>query len=221
MIKLLLSIIYGALIGFEREKHGRPAGIRTHSLVSLGSCLTMQVSIHMYDLFKVYNTINYSSGVDPSRIASMVMTGIGFIGAGVILKTKRGNIWGLTSAACLWISASIGLAIGCGYIELATITVLLAISVLLGIKYIEKYLIKDKYYKVELKVVNSLNPIDKIERLFKVFNITIVRKAIKINIVDKTVNYCMTLKSKEEINSYVLKKLTDNSILGILEVDIR
>src|SRR5512137_519372 len=112
LAKLLLAALLGGVIGLEREIHGRPAGFRTHLLVSLGSCLYVITSIHFYTLFGNFSG-NLPVGVDPGRVAAQVVTGIGFLGAGAIIREKY-SVRGLTTAACLWIAAAIGVACGVG-----------------------------------------------------------------------------------------------------------
>jgi putative Mg2+ transporter-C (MgtC) family protein len=104
--KLAAALVLGGLIGLEREAHHRPAGFRTHMIVCLGACLFMLVSLHMSEMDP--------RNADPGRIASQVIPGIGFLGAGTILKTGL-SVKGLTTAACLWTAAAIGLAVGAGY----------------------------------------------------------------------------------------------------------
>ena len=123
MIRLCLSVLFGGMVGLERELHGRAAGLRTHIMVSLGSCLIMLTSLYV---FAIYNKV---ASVDPSRIAAGVITGIGFLGAGTILRGGEG-IRGLTTAASLWVVAAIGLAVGIGFISAATMTTALSLSVL-------------------------------------------------------------------------------------------
>jgi hypothetical protein len=101
--KLLVAIIAGGAVGFERELRGKPAGLRTNILICLGSALLMDLSVRIAD--------DYNG--DPGRIAAQVVTGIGFLGAGTILHT-RGTITGLTSAATIWVVAAIGLTAGAG-----------------------------------------------------------------------------------------------------------
>lgn len=102
LLRLLLATGLGALVGYERERAGKPAGVRTHSMVSLGAALFTVVSLYGFD------------GVgDPGRVAAQIVVGIGFLGAGAILHA-RGNVHGLTTAATLWVTAAIGLAVGVG-----------------------------------------------------------------------------------------------------------
>ncbi|MDR0880337.1 MAG: MgtC/SapB family protein [Clostridioides sp.] len=123
IIKLLVSLVLGGLVGMEREKRHQFAGFRTHILIALGACISSIVSIQLVHQF--------SSG-DPTRIPGQVLTGIGFLGAGTILKTKTG-IKGLTTAAGVWTTACIGIAIGCGFYKLAVlgcISIMLTLHVL-------------------------------------------------------------------------------------------
>lgn len=134
ILKLILSAIIGGIIGLEREMAEKPAGVRTNSLICLGSTLIMIVSIYVHQ--------NYGTqGADPARIAAHVIAGIGFIGAGVILQS-RGSVRGLTTAATIWAVAGIGLAIGCGFYAAALVSACIILIVLLIIGRIEKIIIK-------------------------------------------------------------------------------
>ena len=113
IIKIVLAFILGALVGFEREISRKPAGLRTNSLVGLGAAL---FTILSYDAFP---------GGDPSRIAAGVVVGVGFLGAGTIVKTKE-KVRGLTTAATLWTVASIGVTVGAGYYALGIVATALA-----------------------------------------------------------------------------------------------
>jgi putative Mg2+ transporter-C (MgtC) family protein len=134
MLRLLLSLILGGLIGLERQLHRRAAGLRTHILVCLGSCLIMLTSMYVFDIYKGIVSL------DPSRIAAGVITGIGFLGAGAIIRESEG-IKGLTTAASLWVVAGIGLSTGCGFYIASFFTTLLALIVLLFLGRIEKELL--------------------------------------------------------------------------------
>lgn len=111
--RLLLGTLLGGIIGFERQTHGRPAGFRTQLLVCVACVLLMLISEHYYSLNATGAGGAGYVRFDPTRIAAGAMTGVGFLGAGVILKTGL-SIQGLTTAACIWIVAAIGLAIGAG-----------------------------------------------------------------------------------------------------------
>ena len=122
--KLVLSAFLGMLVGLERQMHHKPAGMREHGLVCMGSCLFAIVSLSF-------------TGGDVSRIASGVVTGIGFLGAGTILHLK-GKVVGLTTAAELWVIAAIGLAVGIGLYTISTITTLLVLLMLVSGRFLEK-----------------------------------------------------------------------------------
>lgn len=110
-IRLIVALIFGSLIGFERAYKNKAAGIRTHALVCLGSALVM-----------VLSSLNEGPYKDPMRLAAQVVSGIGFLGAGVIWKDRRNVKRGLTTAANLWITSAIGLTIGYGAIDIAILT---------------------------------------------------------------------------------------------------
>ncbi|MDD5069201.1 MAG: MgtC/SapB family protein [Candidatus Omnitrophica bacterium] len=118
MLRLTLAFVLGGIIGLEREKKGGWAGLRTHILVCLGSCLIMVVSVHIFD---VYRTL---APIDPGRIAAGVVTGIGFLGAGTIIRSREG-VKGLTTAASIWMSSAIGLSVGSGFIAAAVFSTFL------------------------------------------------------------------------------------------------
>ena len=133
MIRLILATVLGGLVGLERQIHQRSAGLRTHILVSLGSCLIMLTSLYVFD---IYNKI---TPLDPSRIAAWVITGIGFLGAGAIIREKE-KVIGLTTAASLWVVAGIGLAIGCGFYIAGFFTTVIALAVLFCLRVFERFL---------------------------------------------------------------------------------
>lgn len=146
--RLLLASVLGGLIGLEREIHGRPAGFRTHLLVSLGSCLFCVTSIEIYEIFGNFSGTG-PVGVDPGRIAAQVVTGIGFLGAGAIIR-ERASIRGLTTAACLWVAAALGVACGIGLYQLAVFVTVVALVNLLLLKQVEKKLDRDTYVMVRV-----------------------------------------------------------------------
>lgn len=118
VIKLVLGVFLGGVLGFEREVHYKPAGLRTHMLVALGSTL-----------FTILSISAFGPTADPSRVASYIVIGIGFIGAGTIMQIKE-RVIGITTAASLWVAAAIGMSTGLGLYLLASVTTLIAIITL-------------------------------------------------------------------------------------------
>ena len=128
-VRVILALLCGGIIGTERGRQGRAAGMRTHILVSLGAALTAMIGIYMVDA-------GFSS--DPMRIAAQVVSGIGFLGAGTILLKGRFQITGITTAAGLWCTAAIGLSFGVGFYEGAFIVfgvAILTVTILHKIEY--------------------------------------------------------------------------------------
>ncbi len=128
IIRLVGAVILGAAFGFEREIHGRPAGLRTHILVCLGASLVMLISMY-----------GFGEKSDPARLAAQVISGIGFLGAGAIIR-EGGDIKGITTAATLWIAAIVGLAIGNGMYFAAAIATIVSIVLLVFLRIFERKL---------------------------------------------------------------------------------
>jgi putative Mg2+ transporter-C (MgtC) family protein len=118
LVRLLVATILGALVGYEREHKGKPAGVRTHGMVALGAALFTLVSVY-----------GFAGNHDPGRVAAQVVTGIGFLGAGAILHLRR-SVQGLTTAASLWVTAAIGLAVGVGMLAMSAATAILVFLLL-------------------------------------------------------------------------------------------
>ena len=130
-IRLLISFLLGAVIGVERQLRRREAGLRTFALICVGSTLAMLLSIWIPQIYP-----DFLNG-DPGRIAAQVLTGIGFLGAGAIIQS-HGSVHGLTTAACIWVVAVIGLAVGAGMYLPAVITTFITVSVLVSLEKLEK-----------------------------------------------------------------------------------
>ncbi|MBM3249505.1 MAG: MgtC/SapB family protein [Candidatus Omnitrophica bacterium] len=133
IMRLTLTMVLSGLIGLERQLHRRAAGLRTHMLVSMGSCLIMLTSLYVFDIYKD------KAAPDPARIAAGVITGIGFLGAGTIIREPEG-VRGLTTAASLWVVAGIGLAVGCGFFNAGIYTTVLTVIALFFMRYIEGFI---------------------------------------------------------------------------------
>ena len=131
LLRIIFSIILGSIIGLERELTNKSAGLRTQIMVCLGSCLFTILSIYG---FSTAVTL-YPLG-DPSRVAAQIITGIGFIGAGTVLRQGL-TVTGLTTASTLWIVAAIGMACGCGKLNIAVVSTILAVAILVLIRMFE------------------------------------------------------------------------------------
>lgn len=130
IFKLLLSLILGSVVGFERKRKGQPAGLRTFALISMGATLAMLVSIYICQEY-----VGLKNG-DPGRIAAQVITGVGFLGAGAIIQMK-GSVRGLTTAAGIWMVSTIGLAVGVGLYMLSILATLLILFILVQLERFE------------------------------------------------------------------------------------
>ena len=119
VLRILLAAGLGAAIGYQRERYGKPAGLRTHILICVGAAL-----------FTVASSHGFGIGADPSRVAAGIVAGIGFIGAGAIIRRGEGIVAGLTAAATIWIVAAIGVAAGAGLYLLSGVTTAVALAVL-------------------------------------------------------------------------------------------
>jgi len=139
ILRLVVAALLGSVIGMERERLNWVAGLRTHMLVAVGSCLAMIVSV--YGFSEVLGKSNIQ--LDPSRVAAQVVSGIGFLGAGTIFFWRKEVIRGLTTAAALWAVASIGLAIGGGLYTAGITTTLLVLIILALMKPLEKKIFKN------------------------------------------------------------------------------
>ncbi len=199
LIRLLLASAFGGLIGLERERKDWAAGLRTHMMVSVGSCLIMIVSA--FGFSDILGTENVS--LDPSRVASQVISGIGFIGAGTILFLKQGAIRGLTTASGLWTVAAIGLATGGGLYFAAGATTIIALIILWALKPLEQVYFR-KYKPIILRITsNPDSESDFIKRLLE-------NKEIKIQ----------SINLERNDNEYIYDLKFDHTELSNLELII-
>lgn len=205
LIRLALAVLAGGIIGFERAFHGRPAGIRTHSLVCAASSLLMLLTVFQWDLLAdmPLETIR----VDPTRMAQGIMTGIGFLGAGVIMQEKL-TIRGLTTAAAIWMTASIGIIIGMGLVSAAAIATLFTLLILSLFGWIERLLPTQRYAHMSIKTRtdSSLGRNDIMSTVAS-YNIKCAAPSYYLEDAGQTLRYDFTLRS---INSDNFVKLAEN-----------
>jgi putative Mg2+ transporter-C (MgtC) family protein len=169
IINLILALFLSGLIGFEREQHDRPAGLRTHVLVGTGATIIMMISLAMHNIH-VEN--------DAGRIAAQVVSGVGFLGAGTIIK-EGFSVKGLTTAASLWATAAIGLAIGGNFYFLAVLTTLFVIVSLYLLNSIEFNKHSQKYRRLEFRLKNENEILSKISNILNTDQLRIRGMKIK------------------------------------------
>lgn len=144
MLRVCLAMAVGGILGFEREKKGRPAGFRTYMLVAMGAALTVILSQYLVLMQETHWAELYVVGTqstDASRFAAQVINGVGFLGAGTVIVTGRQQVKGLTTAAGLWASACMGIAIGAGFYECVLVAVLLVVFCMKLLPALEEFMI--------------------------------------------------------------------------------
>lgn len=211
IIRLLLAVILGGVIGYERESHSKEAGLKTHILVCVGSALIMIVS--QYGFSEVLGTY---VNVDPSRIAAQVVSGIGFLGAGVIFKDNS-SIKGLSTAAGVWCVAAIGLVVGSGMYILgvcSTIIILIVFSVLsrIGRKFYNNHL--------EIQIKTNSNGYQSFKEFLEDNNAIIL--STKVTLVDNEItisNFKFKIKTNNEAKDIIAKvENSENITLEFFEI---
>jgi len=217
MFRLLFASFLSGLIGIEREVHGRAAGFRTHLLVGVATCLLMIVSEYF---FKNYGALSSGMAVrtDPARVAAQIVVGIGFLGAGVIIKSGR-MVRGLTTAACLWMVAGVGMAVGAGlYAPAVTVTVIALFNLLL-LKQIERLIKKEQFYTLIIHASNSRENPRKIKDIIQEYKMRIVSRRIEANSVTGNSRYEYVISTNRALDYEAL--VGDFLVLpDILQVNI-
>ena len=192
--KLLLSLLLGATIGIERRRKGQIAGLRTFALISMGATLAMLISIYIPQEY-----LGLKNG-DPGRIAAQVVSGVGFLGAGAIIQMK-GSVRGLTTAAGIWMTACIGLAVGAGMYLISIIATLLIIFILVNIERIEQrhnFLWESKIIRV--KTHGIFEDIEQLRQLLKINDIHISDEFMKFDYEDNETIVNFMVRSKNDID---------------------
>jgi putative Mg2+ transporter-C (MgtC) family protein len=210
LIKLIISAGLGGIIGLQRERAERPAGFRTHVLVCVGSTLIMLVSSEAF---------KGNPAVDPTRIAAGVVTGIGFLGAGTIIR-QGSIVKGLTTAASIWVVSAIGLAVGIGYYLGAVITTIMVFLVLAIFKIVEdKYLSKPEEFKINIEFDESIGNLANLENELNFLGIKLVSTKIESHLRDNLISLELTVAAKKKIG--VLETLKQVSrIKGVIKAAV-
>ena len=198
-VRLLASLVVGGLIGLERSYHGRPAGFRTHSLVCLSTSLLMLVT--------VYETRWFSSiapgriSLDPTRMAQGIMTGIGFLGAGTIIKDGP-SVRGLTTAASIWITAAIGILIGIGFYFPAAVATILTLGTLSVFRWIENQIPAQFYAQFVIRFArNEAMPEIEMRRVLGNYGFTIANLNYRLDVESDSFEYQMVIRTNSEDNA--------------------
>ena len=192
LLRLLAALGGGALIGYERSFHGRPAGLRTHVLVCLASSLLMLVTVYEMHWVK---TGPDEIRLDPTRMAQGIMTGIGFLGAGVIVKEGL-NVRGLTTAASIWITSAIGILAGVGLYMPMAISVLMTLIVLSVFRWVEMKVPTQSYFNFDVKYAKegTLSEED-MRALIKQHDFSIANLSYRLEAEGRVLRHSMTLKT--------------------------
>lgn len=175
LFRLMLSLLLGGIIGLERKRKGQVAGARTFALISMGATLAMLISIYIPQVY-----LGLKNG-DPGRVAAQVITGVGFLGAGAIIQTK-GSIRGLTTAAGIWMVATLGLAVGVGLYMIAVIATLLILFTLVALDRYERRSHLDREGKIiHLRVREILEDLSPYEELLAEYDVSLHNMLIEYN----------------------------------------
>ena len=177
--RILFAAVLGALIGLERDIRGRSAGLRTNILVSVGSSVFMLLSIGIAERYAASGAID----ADPTRIAAQIITGIGFLGAGAIIRDGL-TIKGLTTAATLWVAASIGMSAGAGFYNLAFVITIIALIALSSAEYIDRSKRQERVLKLRFP---TQIPIENIRKIIDEVDLNMLCYDYKLDNVNNTV----------------------------------
>ena len=199
IVRMALAVLAGGAIGIERGRHGRAAGLRTHSLVCLGACVASIVGLYVSEI------LGYSN--DPLRVGAQVISGIGFLGVGTILAKGRFNVTGLTTAAGLWATATVGLAFGMGGYIIATAGMILILIVFSTLSHVESWV--NRHHR-RLGIYIELS------------NVTYVSEAIKRLTADFSVRDVQTTPPRSALPNHVgleaIMHINDSSAEYIREI---
>ena len=202
LVRVLAALIAGASIGFERTFHGRPAGFRTHSLVCLASSLLMLVTVYQNQWMIVVPLDAIRT--DPTRMAQGIMTGIGFLGAGVIFKEGL-TVRGLTTAASIWVTAAIGILIGIGFYFAATVGTVATLAILAAFRFIERRLPAEFYAHHSLTFERGAVMAEgDLRRLIGEHGFSIAHLSYRLRDSGKLFQYGMVIKSGDRRNAEAL-----------------
>jgi len=197
--RLLLALLAGGIIGIERAYHGREAGFRTHTLVCVSSSLLMVLMVFQWQLIpaEFIDTVR----TDPTRMAQGLMTGIGFLGAGVIIKEGL-SVRGLTTAASIWMTASIGIVIGLGFYFPAAVATTITVVILSLFRWFEKLIPSQKYARFSINLLRTEGTMDEeaLKKLLEQLNLKAFDISYTLRDKGSYLHYEMFIMSKDKAN---------------------
>lgn len=202
VIRLIAITIFSGIIGLEREKHNAHAGLRTHLLVGITATILaliqQNIVLEVINLEVMYPGMEGVVRSDPSRLIAQVVSGIGFLGAGTIIVTKR-NISGLTTAASIWSVSGLGIAIGMGYMKIGILGFIFLYTTLAFIKRIFRFQFEERVY---IEYIGGTKTMDEINLIFESLNIDSRQRSYKIKPLGSDLIYASTfdVKGPKEIN---------------------
>lgn len=216
--RVFLAILFGGIVGFEREKNNRPAGFRTHILVCLGATVVSMVE----DQLRINLMISGGNGLTLAvgRLGAQVISGVGFLGAGSIMKDKGETIGGMTTAAGIWATACVGLCIGWGFHNIAIVAIIFIIIIMGSLKKVEAKLIrKSRLVCFEVKYNSEENLANVMLQCYEVFR----EKSIRITEIDKDIEndrviFKVSMKGRNNISEVIVSLSSNEHIEYVRDI---
>ncbi len=213
-IRLVAALVTGGLIGLERSYHGRPAGFRTHALVCMSTSLLMLITV--YEARWFHSSEHVRAAIDPTRMAQGIMTGIGFLGAGAIMKDGL-SVRGLTTAASIWITAAIGLLVGIGFYFPAAVASVLTLGTLSVFRWIEARMPVQFYARFYVRFArDKIVPEDELRVLVTGHGFTIANLSYRLDGDAGYFEYRMVIRTADAGNARELAEVL-NAHPSVLE----
>ena len=201
LVHLFSALVAGGLIGLERTFHGRPAGFRTHALVCLTSCLLMSVTYYQFLWLPKEFVDSAVVRTDPSRMAQGIMTGVGFIGAGVI-HMEGMTVRGLTTAASIWLTAAVGILFGIGFYFPAVVATVIALSVLAIFRWFEAMVPSESYAHHYIRFHRQdVMPEQEVRKLLERHGFSIANMTYRLSNDGSFFEYRMIIRTKDHTSS--------------------
>ena len=209
--RLFLAVLFGGIVGYEREKNNRPAGFRTHILVCFGAAIVSmvqdQLRLDILDLAR-NESIAVASVIktDLGRLGAQVISGIGFLGAGSIMKEKGETVGGMTTAAGIWATGCVGLGLGWGFYNIAVAAIIFMLLIMVSFKKFESKLVrKARLIKFEVKFLDEEGYANGLLEAYEIFR----QKSIRITQIDKvqeedTVYFTVSMKGRNNISDVIV-----------------